>query len=204
MKLFFILISLLFFFISFSFKNDTEIVKASISIEENYLVEDLTEIEQEKTTNCSINDFLILKEKNIQQDFFKKIDSVFVIQYPNPKDRESSINITPEILNKYLRDIDKQSLKDSLVVFEDVTLANKEYHFKFIPKSFNQWKTSNYKNNIYIRHSAKDCSFSLYINYSCLIDFEGDEDDVVEEHLIFYYFRIINGKIVDFGRNEVG
>lgn len=190
-----------------SCKNDTKILKNSISsIEKNYVVEDLMENEQNKeTSSCSVDDFLLLRKKSIQQDFFKKLDSVFAIQYPNIKDRENSINITPKILNTYLNDINEQSLRDSVVVFEDVTLANKEYNFKFIPQSFKQWKTSNYKNNIYIRYSAKNCSFGLYINYSCLIDFEEkDEENVAEEHLIFYHFRIINGKIVDFGRNEAG
>lgn len=185
-----------------SCKNDTKIAAIEKQV---YLSNNSTKTESKKiTNNCSVDDFLLLRKKDVQQDFFKKMDSIFVVQYPNKKDRENTINVTPEILNRYLKDINEQSLRDSLVVFNDVTLANKEYNFKFIPKSFHQWKTSNYKNTIYIRYSPNHCSFGLYINYSCIIDFEDEEDKVIEEHLIFYHFKIVNGKIVDFGRNEVG
>ena len=62
-------------------------------------------ITAQKAQECNLKVFLSLKNKTLQADFFRKIDSVTAAQYPEGK--APTINITPAILNKYLSDIEK-------------------------------------------------------------------------------------------------
>ena len=66
-------------------------------------------ITAQKAEGCKVKNILLLKNKTLQADFFRKINSVTAVQYPKSKAR--TVNITPAILNKYLSDIEKENIK---------------------------------------------------------------------------------------------
>ena len=47
-----------------------------------------------------LKDFLLLEDRFLQKDLFKKIDSISAIHYPKHK-KKDIVNITPKILNRY-------------------------------------------------------------------------------------------------------
>ena len=148
-------------------------------------------ITAQKAEGCKVKNILLLKNKTLQADFFRKINSVTAVQYPKSKAR--TVNITPAILNKYLSDIEK----DLSTQVADTTTFERTYHYKLVPPEFAQ-QASKEKNKIYIRFHPKGCDFSLYLLYSYYLK----EHDVVVESSVIYHFTIIDGKIVNFGRDE--
>ena len=148
-------------------------------------------ITAQKAQECKLKVFLSLKSKNLQADFFRKINSVTAVQYP--KSKAQTVNITPAILNKYLSDIEK----DLSTQVADTTTFERTYHYKLVPPEFAK-QASNAKNKIYLSFYPKSCDFTLHLLYSYYLK----EDDVVVESSVIYYFTIIDGKIANFGRDE--
>ena len=148
-------------------------------------------ITAQKAQECKLKVFLSLKSKNLQADFFRKINSVTAVQYP--KSKAQTVNITPAILNKYLSDIEK----DLSTQVADTTTFERTYHYKLVPPEFAK-QASNAKNKIYISFYPKGCVVTLHLLYSYYLK----EHDVVVESSVIYHFTIINGKIVNFGRDE--
>ena len=148
-------------------------------------------ITAQKAQECNLKVFLSLKSKTLQADFFKKIDSVTAVQYPKSKDQ--TVNITPSILNRYLNDIENNLSQQPI---EEI-IAEKTYHYKLVPPEFAK-QASNAKNKIYISFYPKGCDFTLHLLYSYYLK----EHDVVVESSVIYHFTIIDGKIVNFGRDE--
>ena len=148
-------------------------------------------ITAQKAQECNLKVFLSLKSKNLQADFFRKIDSITAVQYP--KSKAQTVNITPAILNKYLSDIEKDLSQQPI----DEIIAERTYHYKLVPPEFAK-QASNAKNKIYISFYPKGCVFTLHLLYSYYLK----EHDVVVESSVIYYFTIIDGKIVNFGRDE--
>ena len=138
-----------------------------------------------------LKDFLLLEDRFLQKDLFKKIDSISAIHYPKHK-KKDIVNITPKILNRYLYDINQVDLKNSIPSYD---ITKKEYHQKH--------RTSDYKNIIYIE-PYPDKSFRLVINYSYTVEFEKGEESINVESSISYSFKIINKKIVAFDMQESG
>lgn len=145
----------------------------------------------QKAEECKLKVFLSLKSKNLQADFFRKIDSVTAVQYP--KGKAQTVNITPAILNRYLNDIEKDLSQQSV----GKMIAERTYHYKLVPPEFAK-QASNAKNKIYISFYPKGCVFTLHLLYSYYLK----EHDVVVESSVIYYFTIIDGKIANFGRDE--
>ena len=150
-------------------------------------------ITAQKAKDCNLKVFLSLKSKNLQADFFRKIDSATAVQYP--KGKAQTVNITPAILNRYLNDIEKDLSQQSV----GEMIAERTYHYKLVPPEFTK-QANNTKNKIYISFYPKGCDFTLHLLYSYYLK----EHDVVVESSVIYYFTIINGKIVNFGRDEAG
>ena len=148
-------------------------------------------ITAQKAQECNLKVFLSLKSKNLQADFFRKIDSATAVQYQEGK--APTVNITPAILNKYLSDIEKDLSQEPI----DEIIAERTYHYKLVPPEFAK-QASNAKNKIYISFYPKGCVFTLHLLYSYYLK----EHDVVVESLVIYYFTIIDGKIANFGRDE--
>ena len=148
-------------------------------------------ITAQKAEGCKVKNILLPKNKTLQADFFRKINSVTAVQYPKSKAR--TVNITPAILNKYLSDIEK----DLSTQVADTTTFERTYHYKLVPPEFAK-QASNAKNKIYISFYPKGCVFTLHLLYSYYLK----EHDVVVESSVIYHFTIIDGKIVNFGRDE--
>ena len=150
-------------------------------------------ITAQKVQECNLKVFLSLKSKNLQADFFRKINSITAVQYP--KSKAQTVNITPSILNRYLNDIENNLSQQPI----DEIIAERTYHYKLVPPEFAK-QASNAKNKIYLSFYPKSCDFTLHLLYSYYLK----EHDVVVESSVIYYFTIINGKIVNFGRDEAG
>jgi hypothetical protein len=150
-------------------------------------------ITAQKVQECNLKVFLSLKSKNLQADFFRKINSITAVQYP--KSKAQTVNITPSILNRYLNDIENNLSQQPI----DEIIVERTYHYKLVPPEFAQ-QASNTKNKIYLSFYPKSCDFTLHLLYSYFLK----EHDVVVESLVIYYFTIIDGKIANFGRDEAG
>lgn len=148
-------------------------------------------ITAQKAEGCKVKNILLLKNKNLQADFFRKINSVTAVQYP--KSKAQTVNITPAILNKYLSDIEKDLSQQPI----DEIIAERTYHYKLVPPEFAK-QANNAKNKIYISFYPKGCVFTLHLLYSYYLK----EHDVVVESSVIYHFTIIDGKIANFGRDE--
>lgn len=135
--------------------------------------------------------FLKLKDKELQADFFSQLDSIREVQYPN-NDQETSImvDLTPEYLIQFLDDINLDSLTTNKQ-FE------KEYHFNIAPKDFTDPEIC--KDKIAVSFDAENCSFRLNVYNTFLV-----EPDWCTESMVVYGFKIENGKTVNFWRQEAG
>jgi len=80
-----------------------------------------------------LKDFLLLEDELLQKDLFKNIDSVSAIHYPMHK-KKDIVNITPEMLDRYLYDINRLDLKDSIISYD---ITKKEYEDKKVLVGFN-------------------------------------------------------------------
>ena len=151
------------------------------------------EVEKIDSVNCfgKTVDFLKLKDNELQTDFFAKLDSLRKVQFPN-NDQETSImvEITPEYLNKFLSDIDQ----DSLIINKRF---DKEYNFNIAPKDYTDPEIC--KDKIAMNFDEKNCSFQLNVYNTFLV-----EPDWCTESMVIYGFKIQNEKIVDFWRQEAG
>lgn len=137
------------------------------------------------------SDFLTLKNKEIQSTFFYKLDSTRKVQYPeNDQEISMMVDLTPEYLNKFIADINL----DTLLVNKRF---GKEYHFNISPNGYSDPKRC--KDKIEVIFDEKQCTFRLNIYNTFLV-----EPNWCTESMVVYGFSILNGKIVDFGRQEAG
>ena len=185
MSVFLILISILLFSCEESKK-----VKSNFTKNERIKVNDSLPL---------LKDFLLLEDELLQKDLFKKIDSVSAIHYPMYK-KKDIVNITPKMLGRYLYDINQLDLKDSIISYD---ITKKEYHHKMIHREMQKYKTSDYKNIIYVE-AYPNKTFRLVINYSYTIQYGEGEEPISVESSISYSFKIINRKIVEFDMQESG
>lgn len=142
---------------------------------------------------CSQNmlDFFNLKNKELQAEFFSKLDSIKKEQYPEFNQEITILNdITPKYLNAFLKDIDKDSfLKNKQFV--------KEYHFNIAPDGFTDPKVCSDK--IEVVYDEQACSFRLVVYHTFLVDVGW-----CVESTISYGFSIQENTIVYIWRQEAG
>ena len=104
------------------------------------------------------------------------------------------------MLSRYLYDINRLDLKDSVISYD---ITKKEYYHKMIHREMQKYKTSDYKNIIYVE-PYPNRTFRLVINYTYTVQLEKDEEPISVEASISYSFKIINRKIVEFDIQESG
>lgn len=145
------------------------------------------------STTCTvkIEDFLKLKDEDLQADFFSQLNSIRNVQYPN-KDQETSISVdlTPEYLSEFLADISLDSLSAN-------KLFEQEYHFNIAPKDYTDPEIC--KDKIAVSFDAENCAFRLNVYNTFLV-----EPNWCTESMVVYGFKIENDKIIDFWRQEAG
>ncbi len=145
------------------------------------------------STPCTAkaNDFLKLKDKALQKEFFFMLDSIRKVQYPdNDQELTIMVDLTPEYLNKFLADLNNDSLRLK-------NTFEKEYHFNIAPKGYTDPKVC--KDKIQITFDEEHCSFRMNIYNTFLV-----EPNWCTESTIVYTFKIEGDRIIDFGRNEAG
>lgn len=160
---------------------------------EEYEKSTANESEQTDFVNCPSKaiDFLKIMDQEVQADFLSKIDSTRKVQYPE-NDQETSImvDLSPEYLNEFLSDIDSDTLRVN-------KRFEKDYHFNIAPKEFTDPKLC--KDKIAVSFDEKDCSFQLIVHNTFLV-----EPDWCTESMVIYGFKMQEGKIFDFWRQEAG
>jgi hypothetical protein len=147
----------------------------------------------EKTTSksCSAIDFIKLENEDLQIDFFTQLDSIRKVQYPNnDQENEIFVDLTPNLLRQFLKDIDKELLIKN-GEFE------KEYNFNISPPDLTDH--ADCKDKIKIKYNINSCSFRMEIHNTFLVP-----DNWCTESMVVYGFTISDEKITDFGRNAAG
>lgn len=149
---------------------------------------DKSKVADNSQSGCKAEDFFLLKENDIQQDFFKNLDSVLLIQYPDGRKKAMFTDITGVMLKTFVQNVDSMRfLKDKLadlLYYDDLAAV--------------QGVGGKLKQSIEISFDESICGFRLLlINY-----FESAE--YADESSVVYSFRILNNRIVDFYRQEVG
>ena len=147
--------------------------------------------EPDKGVNCSAMDLVKLKDKELQDEFFKQLDSIKKVQYSNyTQDTGNSVDITPNLLRQFLENINADSLQMN-GVYES------HFFFNIAPPQYVDSKKC--KDIISIQYFI-DCGFRMVIDNVYLVEKEG----CIGGSQVVYGFKIIDGKIVDFGRQEAG
>ena len=136
-------------------------------------------------------DILKLKEKELQIEFFLKLDSIKKLQYPD-KDQDTcnSVDLTPALLNKILKDINGMTLQEKGVF-------TSFYNFNIACPGFTDSEVC--KDKVSIHFFEESCCFRIVIENSYMV-----EGDCIGGSQVVYGFKIDNGRIIDFGRQEAG
>ena len=142
-------------------------------------------IENKLTGNCNLENILLLTHKEQEIIFFQKLDSLVLKQYPEGKE---AIDITPELLSRFLSDLEINNLKNDSVF-------RKKYIVKLTPESLETFHESN---NIELMYFPKDCAYRLSVNNYY------ETKEYADEGSVSYSFKIENGSIKDFKRQEAG
>lgn len=141
---------------------------------------------------CSVIDFMNLSNSELQNDLFFHIDSIRKFQYPNnDQDSCNSVELTPELLTKFLKDLNTDTLLET-------SSFKAFYHFNIFCPSFSDNETC--KDKISVQFSKETCNFRMVIDNTYLVE----QNDCIGGSQVVYSFRISNNKIVDFGRQEAG
>lgn len=139
-----------------------------------------------------VRDFMQLKNEDLQEDFFRHLDSTLQVQYPNKKDRDEDAGIFAELnkvmLVQFLQDIDQSAMSKN-GSFE------KEYYLNIAPKGY----FDKCKDKISIAFNQLSSKFSMRIFNS----FKA-EQGWCTEHSVVYFFSIHDNRVVDFDRNAAG
>lgn len=146
---------------------------------------------RDKPTTCQAVDLMKLQNKELQNDFFKQLDSIRHIQYPNnDQETEIMVDFTPAMLKQFLKDIDTATLSKT-------GRFEKEYYFNIAPKGYSDPKVC--KDKISVEFDFATCTYRMVIWNSFLV-----EPNWCTEHQVVYGFTIKNNKIIDLERNEAG
>jgi hypothetical protein len=141
--------------------------------------------------DCSSTDITKLNDKKLQVDFFTRLDSVRKAQYPNnDQDTNNSVDLTPKLLQLFLKDINLETLKKN-------GRYDAFYFFNISPPQFKDSKEC--KDRISLRYFPESCMFRIEVENVYLV-----ERDCIGGSQVSYGFKIVKDKIVDFGRNEAG
>jgi hypothetical protein len=140
---------------------------------------------------CQVLDFMKLQKKNLEDNFFRQLDSVRRIQYPdNDQEKEKMIDLNPTLLAQFLKDIDQNALLNN-GQFE------KEYHFNIAPKGYSDPEKC--RDKISIEFSPDDCRYRFVIWNTFLA-----EPGWCTESQVIYSFEIRGDQLMGFYRNEAG
>jgi len=140
---------------------------------------------------CSAVDFMKLSQKEIQITFFHNLDSIRKVQYPaNDQENCNSVDMTPYLLNDFLKSIDEEAFQKS-GEFECV------YNFNIACPDFTDSEIC--KDKISIKYFEKTCCFRLVIENIYMV-----EGDCIGGSQVVYGFDIQNDRIVNFSRQEAG
>ena len=144
-----------------------------------------------QTQKCQALDLMKLQNKKIQDDFFKQLDSIRKVQYPdNDQETEIMIDIDRKLLTQFLKDIDQPALTKNKS-FE------KEYHFNIAPKEYSDPKKC--KDKISVEFYPENCGYRMVIWNTFLV-----EENWCTESQVIYSFDIQNDRITNFSRNLAG
>ncbi len=132
-----------------------------------------------------------LKNKEISTSFFTQLDSIRRVQYSkNDQETEIFVDINPNILIQFLKDIDQVELSKN-GQFE------KEYHFNIAPIGYSD--PPKCKDKISIQFFPETCKYRMVIWNTFLV-----EPDWCTESQVVYSFEIKDNQIKNFWRNEAG
>lgn len=142
-------------------------------------------------STCFAVDFIALKNKDLQKNLFKQLDSIIKIQYPNNnQELYNSVDLTPKMLNQFLKDIDLESLEknDQFEQFYNFNISHP--NFKDSPICRDQ---------VAVLFLKENCRFRITIDNVYMV-----EGDCIGGSQVIYGFQIKDSEIIDFWRDEAG
>ena len=145
------------------------------------------QVDKDSENNCDVKDIVFLNQNEGHKSFIKTLDSTVQKQYPAGKEITSP-ELNTEILTQFLNDLNLEN-------FDETFKFQKKYNLKLTPKSV---QTLNEINIIELVYYPKECSYRLSINCSY------ETEDYSDESSVIYFFKIVDGKLKDFARQEAG
>ena len=190
---YYIIIALLTIGCGNSDKKDSEVESdrnESVSHKEKDSKQNSKEIDSANYYGKAI-DILKLKEPLLQKEFFRELDSIKDLQYPeNDQEECNNVDITSELLNTFLGDINTST-------FQEKGEFECFYNFNIACPGFSDSEIC--KDKISIQFFESSCNFRMVIENCYMV-----EGSCIGGAQVVYTFKIIDGKVINFGRNEAG
>lgn len=173
-------------------ENSTE-KNSSSDINRELLPEPDAHLREEWEKNLpKAEDFLLLKDSVLQNQFFAQLDSIVQWQYPDSiAEGNRSFDISPLFLDLFLENL------DSTILAEDHTFGQ-DYFFNYAPEGYRDTTICSDKIEVVFNESTR--RFRLSVKSS----FWEPEQAWCPEDMVVYILYIYKGEITDFDRQEAG
>lgn len=140
-------------------------------------------------TQTKASDVLYLKNPAIQKSFFRQLDSMLKIQYPNnDQEKDIFVDLTPNMLNQFLSDLDTNVLIKN-------GAFDKSYHFNIAPPMYKDTKTCS--DQITLEYDIHSNYFSIIISNRFFAEW-------CQESAVRYFFILTKKKVILLDRTEAG
>ena len=183
---------ILFSLILFSCNNDTNLQTSSMASTDSLKkLKDTTHLSQDtfSLTQTKASDILQLKLPVIQKSFFRQLDSMLKIQYPNnDQEKDIFVDLKPNMLNQFLSDLDT-----NLLIKKGA--FDKSYHFNIAPPMYKDTKTCS--DQITLEYDVHSNYFSLIISNRFYAEW-------CQESAVRYFFILTKKKVILLDRTEAG
>lgn len=183
---------LLFSTILFSCNNTTNLQTSSMAATDSLKkLKDTTPCSPDTflLTQTKASDILNLKNPAIQKSFFRQLDSILKIQYPNnDQEKDIFVDLTPKMLNQFLSDLDTNVLIKN-------GAFDKSYHFNIAPPMYKDTKACSDQITL---------EYDIHSNYFSLIIGNRFYAEWCQESAVRYFFIITNKKVLLLDRTEAG
>lgn len=157
---------------------------AKISVDSPKLHQDTFSLTQTKAS-----DILQLKLPAIQKSFFRQLDSMLKIQYPNnDQDKDIFVDLRPKMLSQFLSELDTNTLIKN-------GAFDKSYHFNIAPPMYKDTKACS--DQITLEYDTHSNFFTLIISNRFYAEW-------CQESAVRYFFIITNKKVLLLDRTEAG
>lgn len=135
------------------------------------------------------SDIQYLNNPTLQKSFFRQLDSILKIQYPNnDQDKDIFVDLRPKMLSRFLSDLDTTALIKN-------GAFDKSYHFNIAPPMYKDTKACS--DQITLEYDAHSNFFTLIIGNRFYAEW-------CQESAVRYIFTITKNAVKLLDRTEAG